>query len=230
MSLLQIIDITKTYGTGENQVQVLKNIDLVVEQNEFMAITGKSGSGKTTLMNILGCLDVPTSGQYLIEAQDVSNMGPDQLAHIRNKKIGFVFQEFNLLQDMTAIENISLPQLYAKKSEKEASKKSLQLLEMVGLSNRASHFPTELSGGEQQRVAVARALSNNPSIILADEPTGNLDSTTGKKILKMFEDLNKEQEVTIIIITHDKYVAESTDRIVGLLDGKIVEDKKIRKK
>lgn len=227
MSLLQAIDLTKTYATGANKVQVLKNIDLIINQKEFMAITGKSGSGKTTLMNILGCLDVPTSGKYLIEGQDVSNMGPDQLAHIRNKKIGFVFQKFNLLQDMTAVENVSLPQLYAGKTEKEARERSLYLLEMVELSHRSSHFPTELSGGEQQRVAVARALANNPSIILADEPTGNLDSATGEKILQMFKKLNKEQGATIIIITHDQGVAEQTNRMVRLFDGKIIEDKKI---
>jgi len=227
MALLKTINLIKTYTTGTKPVQVLKDIDLVIAPKEFMSITGKSGSGKTTLMNILGCLDTPTSGQYFIESQDVSHMDPDQLAHIRNKKIGFVFQRFNLLQDMTAIENVCLPQLYAGKKEKDAIQVSTQFLEMVGLSHRLHHFPTELSGGEQQRVAIARALSNNPSIILADEPTGNLDSATGEKILQMFKDLNKEKGVTIIVITHDQHVAESTDRIVRLFDGKIVEDKKL---
>jgi len=228
MALLKTINITKTYATGTKPVQVLKNISFQIAEKEFMSITGKSGSGKTTLMNILGCLDTPTSGQYLIENQDVSHMTPDQLAHIRNKKIGFVFQRFNLLQDMTAIENVSLPQLYAGKKETETRKRSAQFLEIVGLSHRINHFPTELSGGEQQRVAIARALSNNPSIILADEPTGNLDSATGEKILQMFKDLNKKQGVTIIVITHDQHVAESTNRIIRLFDGKIVEDKKVR--
>ncbi|MFC1842917.1 ABC transporter ATP-binding protein [Candidatus Dependentiae bacterium] len=228
MEILKAIDIVKTYNTGLHPVEVLKDIDLTVKEKEFMAITGKSGSGKTTLMNILGCLDTPTSGQYLINGTDVSHMDADQLAHIRNKKIGFVFQKFNLLQDMTAVENVSLPQLYAGKSEKEALVHSTKLLEMVHLGHRLNHFPTELSGGEQQRVAIARALANSPSIILADEPTGNLDSATGEKVLQMFKDLNKQKDVTIIIITHDQHVAEETNRMVRLVDGKIVEDKKIR--
>ncbi|MFC1841567.1 ABC transporter ATP-binding protein [Candidatus Dependentiae bacterium] len=224
MALLKTKDIVKTYFTGVNPVQVLKDIDLEVEKNEFLAITGKSGSGKTTLMNIIGCLDTPTSGTYLIDGTNVSHMSPDQLAHIRNKKIGFVFQRFNLLQDMSALENVNLPQLYAGKSEREATKRSTMLLERTGLDHRIHHLPTELSGGEQQRVAIARSLANQPSIILADEPTGNLDSVTGDKVMKMFRHLNEEKEVTIIVITHDTGIAEQTDRIVRLIDGKIVED------
>ena len=227
MALLKTIDVVKTYITGPQKVEVLKGVSLNIDAKEFMAITGKSGSGKTTLMNILGCLDTPTSGTYLIDGTDVSNMDEDQLAHVRNKKIGFVFQRFNLLQDMTALENVTLAQLYAKVPERQANKRSAQLLEMVGLGHRLKHFPTEMSGGEQQRVAVARALANNPSIILADEPTGNLDSATGEKILHLFKDLNKQKGVTVIIITHDQHVAEETDRIVRLKDGKIIEDKKI---
>ena len=194
-----------------------------------MAITGKSGSGKTTLMNILGCLDTPTSGQYFIDNEDISKKNIDELAHIRNKKIGFVFQRFNLLQDMTAAENIALPLLYAGKNEQESLKRAHELLDIVGLDHRVKHFPTELSGGEQQRVAVARSLANNPSILLADEPTGNLDSATGEKILSLFKKLNSEKGVTIVIITHDQHVAEETNRIVKLLDGKIIDDKKISK-
>jgi len=227
MALLKTIDVVKTYITGPHKVEVLKGINLEINAKELMAITGKSGSGKTTLMNILGCLDTPTSGKYLIDGIDVSNMYADQLAHIRNKKIGFIFQRFNLLQDMTALENVTLAQLYAKVPEREANKRSAQLLEMVGLGHRLKHFPTEMSGGEQQRVAVARALANNPSIILADEPTGNLDSATGEKILSLFKDLNKQKGATIIIITHDQHVAEETDRIVRLKDGKIIEDTRV---
>jgi len=227
MSLLKTVAISKTYYTGSISVTVLKNIDLSIEKREFMSIIGKSGSGKTTLMNILGCLDTPTTGKYFINNTDVSDMDADQLAHIRNKKIGFVFQRFNLLQDMTAVENVALPQLYAGKYENEAKKRAKELLELVGLEHRTGHFPTELSGGEQQRVAIARALANDPSIILADEPTGNLDSKTGEKIMDMFKALNQEDSTTIIIITHDQTLAEQTNRMVRLFDGKIVEDKKL---
>lgn len=227
MALLKASDVTKTYFIGSTPIQVLKDIDLEISKKEFMAITGKSGSGKTTLMNILGCLDTPTSGNYFIENINVSHMDPDQLAHIRNKKIGFVFQRFNLLQDATAIENVTLPQLYAGKYEKEATQKSKQILEMVGLTHRFNHFPKELSGGEQQRVAIARALSNSPPIILADEPTGNLDSATGEKIMQLFKTLNREKNTTVIVITHDKSLAEETNRVVRLFDGKIIEDTKI---
>jgi len=225
MDLLKTIDVTKIYLNGPQEVKVLKGINLSIAKKEFMAITGKSGSGKTTFMNILGCLDTPTSGKYFIEGENVSHMSSDQLAHIRNKRIGFVFQRFNLLQNMTALENVELPQLYAKKTEKEARKQSIKLLDRIGLGNRINHFPTELSGGEQQRVAIARALANKPSIILADEPTGNLDSATGEIILNLFKTLNREAGVTIIIITHDQHVAQETDRVVTLKDGRIIEDK-----
>lgn len=228
MALLNAQNIIKDYAVGKDSLRVLKDISLQVEKQEFMAIIGKSGSGKTTFMNILGCLDTPTSGKYFIDGIDVSNMDPDELAHIRNKKIGFVFQKFNLLSDMTALENVALPMLYAGKSESEAQEIALEHLKFMELGGRLSHYPAELSGGEQQRVAIARALCNNPSIILADEPTGNLDSATGEKILQMFKDLNRQKNVTIIIITHDQHVAEETDRIVRLIDGKIVEDRKIR--
>lgn len=228
MAILKAENIVKTYLMGKQTLQALKSVNLTVEKKELLAIIGKSGSGKTTFMNILGCLDAPTSGQYFIDDINVSNMQPDELAAIRNKKIGFVFQKFNLLPDMTALENVALPALYAGKSEQEGEKLALELLEFMELDKRTGHYPTELSGGEQQRVAIARSLINNPSIILADEPTGNLDSVTGEKILQMFKDLNREKDVTIIIITHDQHVADETNRIVRLIDGNIIEDKKIR--
>ncbi|KKP27052.1 MAG: ABC transporter related protein [candidate division TM6 bacterium GW2011_GWF2_30_66] len=226
MAIIKAENIVKTFLMGRETLHALKGVNLTVEEKELLAIIGKSGSGKTTFMNILGCLDAPTSGQYFIDNINVSHMEPDQLAAIRNKKIGFVFQKFNLLPDMTALENVALPALYAGKSEEEAEKLALDLLKFMELDKRTGHYPTELSGGEQQRVAIARSLINNPSIILADEPTGNLDSVTGEKILQMFKNLNKEKDVTIIIITHDQHVAEETNRIVRLIDGEIVEDKK----
>lgn len=227
MAIIKAENIVKTFLMGRETLHALKGVNLVVEEKELLAIIGKSGSGKTTFMNILGCLDAPTSGQYFIDDINVSHMKPDQLATIRNKKIGFVFQKFNLLPDMTSLENVALPALYAGKSEEEANKLALEFLTFMELDKRTKHYPTELSGGEQQRVAIARSLINNPSIILADEPTGNLDSVTGEKILQMFKNLNKEKDVTIIIITHDQHVAEETNRIVRLIDGEIVEDRKI---
>lgn len=226
--ILKVENIIKNFALGKGFLNVLKGISLSVQEGELLSIIGKSGSGKTTFMNILGCLDIPSSGKYYIDGIDVSSMGPDDLAHIRNSKIGFVFQKFNLLSDLTALENVCLPSLYAGKSEAEAQKVALELLDFMELSKRTNHYPQELSGGEQQRVAIARALSNNPSIILGDEPTGNLDSNTGEKILQMFKDLNREKGVTVILITHDQHVAEETDRIVRLIDGNIVEDKRIR--
>jgi ABC-type antimicrobial peptide transport system, ATPase component len=226
MAIIKAENIVKTYRMGREALKALNSVSLTVEKKELLSIIGKSGSGKTTFMNILGCLDAPTSGQYFIDDINVSNMQPDELAAIRNKKIGFVFQKFNLLPDMTALENVSLPALYAGKSEQEAEKLALEFLKFMELDKRVGHYPAELSGGEQQRVAIARSLINNPSIILADEPTGNLDSVTGEKILQMFKNLNKEKDVTVIIITHDQHVADETNRIVRLVDGEIVEDKK----
>lgn len=222
MIVLKAENITKTYQVGARSISVLHDVSLEVESGEFLAITGKSGSGKSTFMNILGCLDTATSGIYKIEGEDVSKMSVDELAKIRNKDIGFVFQRFHLLADMTAIENIVLPQLYANVPENDAKKRALELLETVELAHRGNHYPAELSGGEQQRVAVARALANKPAIILADEPTGNLDSATGRKIMDLFRKLNKEQGVTIIIITHDPQLAQEADRVVHLHDGNIV--------
>jgi len=222
MPLIQANNITKVYLMGKQQLTVLRDVNMSIEQGEFVSITGKSGSGKSTLMNIIGCLDVPTSGSYILDGQKISNMTVDQLAHIRNRKVGFVFQMFHLLPDMTALENVALPQLYAGKSEKEANQHATKVLTMVELEDRIHHFPSELSGGEQQRVAIARALVNKPTILLADEPTGSLDSVTGKKIMDLFKQLNQEQGVTVIIITHDQELANEADRIITLHDGKII--------
>ena len=226
MKLLELKNITKTFSMGESQLTVLKDITFSVDNGELMAITGPSGSGKSTLMHIIGCLDTPTLGTYLLEGNDVSHMNPDQLAHIRNKLIGFVFQRFYLLPDLTALDNVALPQLYANTSEKTARERAQQMLELVNLGDRIYHYPNQLSGGEQQRVAIARALANNPALILADEPTGNLDSKTGETIMTIFTELNKSQQVTIIVVTHDIDLAEKTNRIIKLLDGKIIADDK----
>lgn len=227
MALLEARDISKIYKTGPTtSIQVLYDISLSIDQGEFLSITGKSGSGKSTLMHILGCLDTPTSGEYYLENRNVSPMNSDQLAHIRNAFIGFVFQRFHLLPDLTAQENVALPHLYAGKHEQESMQRAAQLLAKLGLEQRMNHYPNELSGGEQQRVAIARALINDPAIILADEPTGNLDSATGKKIMELFSELNKKNHVTIIIVTHDPVLAAQTNRIITLLDGRLVDDKK----
>ncbi len=224
MKLIEIKDLTKTFTMAESTLTVLKGISFNVEQGELLSITGPSGSGKSTLMHLIGCLDKPTNGTYLLEGKNVSTMTPNQLAHIRNNLIGFVFQRFYLLPDLTALDNVALPQLYAGSSEKDAREHAREVLEFVGLSNRVFHFPNQLSGGQQQRVAIARAMVNHPSLILADEPTGNLDSKTGEDIMKGFIELNKTKKVTIIFVTHDLGLAEKTNRIIKLLDGMIVED------
>jgi len=222
MPLLEAKDITKTFAMGRQELTVLHGVTIGIEAGEFLSITGKSGSGKSTLMNILGCLDVATTGTYHLDGEDVSELSVDQLAHIRNQRVGFVFQQFHLLQNMTALENVVLPQLYAGISERTAQERAQEVLTLVELSDRVNHLPTELSGGEKQRVAIARALVNNPSIILADEPTGNLDSITGEKIVSLFKNLNKNYKTTIVIITHDQSLAQQTERIIKLHDGKIV--------
>ncbi|MFA5075440.1 MAG: ABC transporter ATP-binding protein [Candidatus Babeliales bacterium] len=227
MSLLKTVKLVKTYKMGETIVEALKGISLEINQGEFVAITGSSGSGKSTLMHLLGCLDVPTSGQYFIEDKDVSKMTKNELAKIRNQKIGFVFQKFFLLADLNATDNVALPALYAGIPENEAKKKALSFLELVGLKDRASHYPYQLSGGQQQRVAIARSLINNPAIIFADEPTGNLDTKTGDTIMELFTNLNKERSVTIIIVTHEPDIAIKTKRIIDLIDGQIKSDKKL---
>lgn len=221
--LIQIKGVTKVYQLGEVEVRALDGTDLVIDKNEYVAIMGPSGSGKSTLMNIIGCLDVLSDGQYILNEHDVSNMSDDRLAEIRNREIGFVFQTFNLLARADALHNVELPLIYNGTPRAERRELAMAALEKVGLGDRAHHKPNELSGGQRQRVAIARALINNPSIILADEPTGNLDSKTGQEIMKIFEQLNQAGN-TIITVTHEEEIANHSKRIVRLFDGKIVSD------
>lgn len=223
MALIKMTGITKDYRMGETVVHALRGIDLEVEQGEFLAIVGPSGSGKSTLMNLIGCLDRPTSGEYYLDGRKVSDLSDDDLARIRNKSIGFVFQTFNLLPRTNCLHNVELPLLYASVGRKERERKALEILEKVGLGDRIHHNPNELSGGERQRVAIARALVNDPSIVLADEPTGNLDSKTGSEILSIFSELNREGK-TIVLVTHERYIADYAKRIIFLRDGKIVSE------
>ena len=221
-SMIRMRKIVKVYAKGSLGVEALRGIDLRIEENEFVSIMGPSGSGKSTLMNLMGCLDTPTSGEYLLDGERVEELGPNQLAEIRNQKIGFVFQNFNLLPYATAIENVEIPLIFAGVSSKKRRKRVLELLEMVGLRGRADHKPTELSGGEMQRVAIARALANEPRLILADEPTGNLDSVSGSEIVDLFADLWKWGH-TIVVITHDNEISQRTQRIIRLRDGRILD-------
>lgn len=227
MISLQAKNLTKIFQMGETEVIALKEINLVIRKNEFVAITGSSGSGKSTLMHLLGCLDTPTEGKYFIDNQNVANLSKNELAKIRNQKIGFVFQRFHLLPDLNALNNVALPLLYADKIEPKARSIAKDFLKMVDLDDRLNHYPYQLSGGEQQRVAIARALANNPSVILADEPTGNLDSKTGETIIRLFQKLNNEKNTTIVLVTHETYLANKTKRIIELQDGKILSDKEI---
>jgi putative ABC transport system ATP-binding protein len=220
-ALIQLEEITKTYDAGENAVQALRGVDVAIQHGEFVSITGPSGSGKSTLMHILGCLDTPTSGKYWLDGKDVAEFSGRQLARIRNLKIGFVFQTFNLLPRATVLKNVELPLLYAGLSRDQRREQAREALERVGLSNRAKHRPNELSGGQRQRCAIARALVNNPSLILADEPTGNLDQKTGSEIIDIFERLAGEE--TIIIVTHDPTIASRTERRIRIVDGVIVQ-------
>jgi len=222
--MIKVESLNKIYENGRIQVAALKNINLTVSQGEFVAIMGASGSGKSTLMNILGCLDRANSGKYFLEQVNVSSLNDDELAKIRNLKIGFVFQAFNLLPKLTALENVELPMIYAGAKHKERREKALAALDKVGLSDRVLHLPNELSGGQKQRVAIARALVNSPSILLADEPTGNLDSKSSEEIMGIFQKLNDEG-VTIVMVTHEPEIAHHTKRIVTFKDGEIITDK-----
>ncbi len=221
--IIQMENLTKVYDTGKIQVRALNNIDLNVDKNEYVAIMGASGSGKSTLMNIIGCLDRMTSGSYILDGEDVSKLNDKQLAEIRNKKIGFVFQSFNLLPRLTALKNVELPMIYAGVPGNKRIQAAKDALERVGLKDRIYHKPNELSGGQNQRVAIARSLVNNPAIILADEPTGNLDSKSSIEIMDIFGSLNKEG-VTIVMVTHEKELAAFTKRNVVFRDGEIIED------
>jgi putative ABC transport system ATP-binding protein len=223
--LIDIKKITKLYEMGEEKLYALRGVDLVIEKNEYVAIMGPSGSGKSTLMNIIGCLDTPTSGDYILNGKDVHEMDDDELAEIRNKEIGFVFQTFNLLPRSNAIHNVELPLVYSGLSRSERLKRAEEALANVGLADRMTHKPNELSGGQRQRVAVARALINNPSIILADEPTGNLDTKTGEEIMALIKELNNKGN-TIIIVTHEEDIAKHANRIVKIRDGMIESDTK----
>ena len=223
--LIEIRNFIKTFKIGDAELKVLKGISLNIDKGEFIAITGFSGSGKSTLMHLMGCLDRATSGEYFLDGINISTATRDELANIRNKKIGFVFQKFHLLPDLTTLDNVALPQLYAGIKESKARKKATKLLELVGLSNRMNHYPYQLSGGQQQRVAIARALINNPSIILADEPSGSLDANTGDAILDLFKELNSNNSVTIIIVTHEPGIAAKAKRILELIDGRIIADR-----
>jgi putative ABC transport system ATP-binding protein len=220
--LIEIRDLTKVYEMGDSQVRALDGVSVDVERGDFLAIMGPSGSGKSTLMNLIGCLDSPSSGTYLLNNQEVSLLDDDELARIRNREIGFVFQTFNLLARTTALENVEVPLIYAGIPRAERRRKAHEMLERVGLGDRMRHQPNELSGGQRQRVAVARALVNNPSILLADEPTGNLDSRTGEEIMALFQQLNREGN-TIILVTHEEDIAAHAGSRIRLRDGKIVE-------
>ena len=221
-ALIQLERVTKTYDSGENAVRALCGVDVKIDRGEFVSIIGPSGSGKSTLMHILGCLDTPSEGRYWLDGENVADMSGKQLARIRNQKLGFVFQTFNLLPRATIWKNTELPLLYAGVSSDERRERALQALDRVGLKNRAKHRPNELSGGQRQRVAIARALVNNPSLILADEPTGNLDQKTGSDIIRLFEELAANDQ-TIVLVTHDPAIAQRTHRRIKIVDGLIVD-------
>ena len=223
MAIIHMEEIRKIYDTGKVKVEALKGVDLQIEQGELVAIVGPSGSGKSTLMNLLGCLDTPTSGKYELGGQAVSGVSRDELAEIRNRRVGFVFQNFNLLPHISALENVEMPMLFGGVRPAERHRRAKELLERVGLGDRIDHKPTELSGGQMQRVAIARALAMTPDIVLADEPTGNLDSTSGSDIMSIFTDLWK-QGCTLVIITHDPALARRASRVVEIRDGRITSD------
>jgi putative ABC transport system ATP-binding protein len=224
MEMINLENVTKVYRMGEVEVYALNGVSVSIEQGEMLSIIGASGSGKSTLLNVLGCLDRPTSGRYMLDGMDVSRLNDNKLAELRSKKFGFVFQDFNLLRRSSALANVELPLIYSGGRNKHI--KAMEALERVGLGKRARHKPTELSGGEQQRVAIARALVNSPSLILADEPTGNLDSASTKEIISIFKELHKDG-ITVAIVTHEPDIAQQTQRVIRLLDGKVASDGKV---
>jgi putative ABC transport system ATP-binding protein len=223
MSLIEIRDMYKIYNPGENEVRAIDGINLTIEHGEFVAIIGQSGSGKSTLMNMLGLLDIPTSGKYLLNGHDVDGLTDDELSDIRNKEIGFIFQGFNLITSLTAVENVELPLVYRGMKKEERNKLAIDALNRVGLSHRLDHLPKQMSGGQQQRVAIARAVAARPPIILADEPTGNLDSHSGVEVMKILHELHEEGR-TVILITHDNEIANEAQRVIRIQDGQIVSD------
>ena len=229
MSLIKLENIKKSYPLGEEMLEILKGISLEINAGEFVAIMGPSGSGKSTLMNILGCLDKPTSGKYFLDGKEVGTLDNDDLATIRNQKIGFVFQGFNLLSRTSALENVELPMVYAGVPDFERHKKAIKVLKAVGLEKRMDHQPNQLSGGQQQRVAIARALVNEAPIIFADEPTGNLDTKTSVEVMELFTKFNKELRRTIILVTHEEDIAQYADRIIKVVDGEILSDTRNKK-
>jgi len=231
-TVISVRNLVKTYVVGEVEVKALRGVTLDVQRGEFLAVSGQSGSGKSTFMHIVGCLDRPTSGQYFLDGQDVSRMSKDALAAVRNKKIGFVFQGFNLLSRTSALDNVELPLLYGGNSLRTVDRhqRAKEMLELVGLGNRTDHHPNQLSGGQQQRVAIARALINNPSILLADEPTGNLDSRTSIEVMGIFQRLNKERGITVVLITHEADIAEYGTRTVTFRDGLVIADKAVARR
>ncbi len=229
-TVMEMKDIVKSFYIGTpNELQVLNNINMTVYEGEFISIVGQSGSGKSTLMNIIGALDRPTSGQYSLDGSNISELHDNKLSEIRNEKIGFVFQTFNLIPRSSALKNVELPMLYLGKSSSQRSTRAKELLNLVGMGDRLGHLPNELSGGQKQRVAIARAMANNPAIILADEPTGALDSKTGRLVMDIFHELHKKEGKTIILITHNEELARETDRILTISDGSIVNERLMQK-
>ncbi len=222
--IIKLENVWKIYQLGKMELPVLKGIDLDINRGAFVVILGPSGSGKSTMLNMVGCLDLPTRGKVFLDGQDISKMSEDELAQVRGKKIGFVFQQFNLLQNLNALENVTIPMIFQGKSEKERTERAEFLLTSLGLEDRMNHKPMELSGGEQQRIAIVRALSNDPEIVVADEPTGNLDSTTGKKIMDILIDLHKNEKKTIIVVTHDPTIANYSSQVVHIKDGQLVSN------
>ena len=223
--MIELENVTKIYQMGKLEVAALNGVSLSIGEGEMVAIMGRSGSGKSTMMNLIGCLDVPTSGRYILEGEDVGQLSDDRLAAVRNRKVGFVFQTYNLLARSTALANVELPLLYG--NGKDRRRRSLEALDRVGLADRAGHRPPELSGGEQQRVGIARALVKQPSILLADEPTGNLDSRSSEEIMAILQALNREEGITVIIVTHEPEIAEHTRRVIYMRDGKVIDEKTV---